>query len=209
MTRTDYTNSIVVGEIIAIFFLVLLFTLQSELPKSIIEFFNFKWIALLLIPVIGIIYIYFIILISRKYFVVSQFGKYCYVGSSNLLIDFGTLNLLIYYTGYDSGIYYSVFKGSSFLFAVVNSYLWNKFWTFKNGYEKRMLKQFMKFLLVIGIGMLINVTIASIIVNKIEPPGSISTKLWANVGAIVSLVFTFSWNFLSMKFLVFTNSKQI
>ena len=208
MTRTDYTNSLIVGEIIAIFLLVLLFTLSSEIPENFTSLISYKWVALFFFPIVGTTYIYVISQISEKRFVISQFGKFCYVGFSNLLIDFGILNLFIYYSGLDSGIYYSVFKGTSFLFAVVNSYIWNKYWTFDNGNEGKILKQFMKFLTVLGIGMIINVTIASLIVNKIDPPDSISTKLWANVGAIVSLFFTFSWNFLGMKFLVFNKKDK-
>ncbi len=209
MSRTDYINSVIIGEIIAFFILLLIFTLNSEIPTNLFYLESYKWMGLLIFPVLGTCFVYSISKFREKFFVLSQFGKFCYVGFSNLTIDFGILNLLIYYTGIDSGIYYSVFKAVSFLFAVINSYLWNKFWTFNNGYDRQILKQFIKFLSVLGIGMIINVAIASYIVNEVNPPVAISTKLWANVGAIVSLIFTLSWNFLGMKFLVFKDSNRM
>ncbi len=118
------------------------------------------------------------------------------------MIDFGVLNLLIYYSGVAEGILYSVFKAASFLLANVNSYSWNRSWTFRSG-EIEKWKQIIKFFAVVGIALFINVSTASLVVARFSGSGPISPALWANIAAGVSLVITLFWNFFGLKHLVF------
>ena len=107
------------------------------------------------------------------------------------MIDFGILNLLIYYSGVAEGVFYSVFKAASFLLANVNSYAWNKFWTFGSREFEGWMNQFIRFFAVVGVGLVINVTVASYVVAQFGGfGGSLSSTVWANIGAGVSLVFT-------------------
>jgi putative flippase GtrA len=89
--------------------------------------------------------------------------------------------------------------------AVTNSYLWNKFWTFKSHENKETRKEFIQFVAISGVGFGINVIVASFIVNIIGPVGEISPRLWANIGAFAAIVISVFWNFLGYKFIVFKN----
>lgn len=132
-----------------------------------------------------------------------QASKFVLVGILNTLIDLGVLNLLILATGIASGLGYSAFKGISFAVAVINSYFWNKFWTFKSAGTGKAGKEFLQFLVVSTVAFFINVGIASFVVNVIGPQFGTGAKMWANVGAIAATFCAMFWNFMGYKFIVF------
>jgi len=138
----------------------------------------------------------------KKTNLVIQIIKFAVVGGVNTVVDLVVLNVLMFATGIASGIFYSVFKGVSFLVAVTNSYLMNKRWTF-GSHEKKVGKEFSRFLLISVVGFAINVGAASVVVNMIPNFLDISPKLWGNVGALAGTFCGLIWNFVGYKFIVF------
>lgn len=141
-----------------------------------------------------------------KQIIFSQGAKFIIVGVANTLVDLGVLNLLIFISGISAGPTYSLFKGASFSLAVINSYVFNKFWTFSasaQGYGGQRKKEFIQFFIVSLVGFGINVGVASLVVNVIGSQFGIADKLWANVGAMIATLIGMSWNFLGYKFIVF------
>ena len=200
MSRSDYFVLFVISEINALFILFLFFTLRAEIPDVHSTLAGVQWGIFILSPVATFLFLRFF----TRWSSLVQFSKFCVISFSNLMIDFGILNLLIYYSGVAEGVLYSVFKAASFLLANVNGYAWNKFWTFRSREVEGWLKQFIRFFAVVGVGLVINVTVASYVVAEFGGSGgSISSTLWANIGAAVSLVFTLFWNFFGLKYLVF------
>jgi putative flippase GtrA len=104
-------------------------------------------------------------------------------------------------TGITSGFYYSVFKAISFTCGVINSYIWNKRWTFQKG-KKFEKKEFSKFFTVSLIAFGVNIGVASILVI-IGPIGNISSYAWANISALAAAGFTTLINFFGYKYIVF------
>ena len=127
-----------------------------------------------------------------------QIAKFILIGGFNTLIDLGVLNILIFATGITSGLGFSLFKGTSFLVAVSNSYFWNKRWTFRSKKDV-----FFQFFTVSAVGFVLNVGTASFVVNVITPQFELSEQLWANIGAITGTLVVMTWNFLGYKFVVF------
>ena len=140
--------------------------------------------------------------LSRFWPIFNQFGKFAAVGTLNTLLDLGILNLLIFATGFSKGFYFSAFKAMSFVVSTTNSYFWNKFWTFGNRMPVTVL-EYLRFGFFALIGVLINVSVASFVVNVIGAPEGVSEKLWANVGALIAVFVALSWNFLSYRNIVF------
>ena len=130
--------------------------------------------------------------------VLQQIIKFVIVGVSNTLVDLAVLNTLIFLTGIASGGAFSLFKATSFLVAVTNSYFWNRRWTFRS--DKQV---FIQFFVVSTIGLLLNVGTASFVVNMLGPQLGLSEKIWANVGAVGGTLVVMTWNFLGYKFIVF------
>ena len=149
-------------------------------------------------------------IIGNKLPIIFQASKFFLVGTLNTFIDLAVLNFFIWISDISKGIFYVVFKTISFLAATTNSYFWNKFWTFSSsaqgfgGQGKKVVgREFGKFFIVTAFGLLINVGVASFIVNTIGPKFGITEKIWASVGAIVAAFFAFLWNFSGSKFIVF------
>ncbi len=157
-----------------------------------------KYIILVFFPILsltGVYVLYRISLVWRPF--IFQFGKFFVVGGLNTFMDLGILNFLILVSDITMGVWFSVFKAISFVITVVNSFFWNKYWTFqKSG------NFFLFFLVVLG-SFLLNVGIASFMVNVIGHPANIPPKLWDNIAALSSLLLVLTWNFLGMKYVVF------
>jgi putative flippase GtrA len=132
-----------------------------------------------------------------------EFSKFAVVGVLNSGVDFGILNLLILITGVVSGVGFLAFKSVSVTLGVINSYLWNKYWTFDAVKSPEARRELVAFLTVTLVAVALNVAGAHVIVNVIGAPHGISTKLWANVGAISGAGLTLFANFFGYKFLVF------
>lgn len=205
MKKIDVISPIVLGLIISAFIISLLKVTETNIVIAGIAPALLWFVIIVLIPSLLVLWVYITFHLGKKRHIFFQFGKFLPIGVSNTAIDFGVLNLLILTSGVEKGLLFSAFKGVSFICAVTNSYLWNKFWTFDGGGTDNIGKQFLKFIIVAGIGFVINVTVASFIVNFIEPFGGISPILWANIAAFASIVIVIIWNFLGYKFLVFKN----
>ena len=201
MKKNDFIISYILGWIIATFIYVIRFSLYDEIPGNVVIFIN-KFVLFIIVPFLCTFAIYFAHKIGKNWLTVRQFSKYALVGFSNLTIDFGVLNILIYLTDRDKGIYFTVFKAISVSFALINSYLWNRFWSFENRDVAKAGKQFIAFVSVALGGLLINVALASFIVNSIHVD-SVSSRIWANIGAIISGFAVIGWNFTGYKFVVF------
>ncbi len=195
MDKKDTLISLLVGEVVALFLLFMVKVLDKQVA--------YLWVAVFILPIVFFLGLYVASLIGRKVAAVYQFARFVLVGFLNTVIDFGVLNLLIYITGFSTGIYYSVFKACSASFSIVNSFFWNKLWTFGKCEAATSSQEAPRFLLVTLIGAAINIGVASLVVNVIGAPAGFDPKVWANLGAVVAIFFGFLWNFLGYKFFAF------
>lgn len=205
MGKRDIYCSFILGFVIALFLYTTSYTLRFDIPSE----FNFiirKPYLVLLCPILfpALTFISHYMLV--RWTSAVQFSRFMVVGISNLCIDFGFLNIFMYVSDIDRGIAFSVFKAASFSLAIFNSYLWNKFWTFGDRQTDYMASQFAKFAAVAVGGLVINVITATIIVNYVTPD-FISTRIWANIAAMISLAAVSLWNFMGYKFFVFRNNE--
>ncbi len=204
----DIILSLIIGEAAGWLLLVVLKNLGEGIPQiKIIPF----WIWPVFFPLFCLTWFLFAAILSQKIKSFFQIGKFVLVGGFNFLVDLGVLNLLIFISGIASGMLFSTFKAIAFTIAVINSYFWNKLWTFKNPTDnlaeknavKKTGKEFIQFVVVSLIGLAVNNLTASLIVNWLGPQGGINPTTWANLGALVASFIGMFWNFVGYKFIVF------
>lgn len=121
---------------------------------------------------------------------IRQFIKFGIVGVSSTVIDWGIYLLLTRIFG----IYYLMAKILSFGVAVLNSYIWNRRWTFRSN-DPQKLRQFIKFLTISIVGLVLNSTIMFIAVDKL--------KYHDIIGLVLATGIVTIWNFLANKFYTF------
>lgn len=132
-----------------------------------------------------------------------QLAKFGLIGVANTVVDLGIYNLFIYLSDVSSGYLIVVFKSFSVLAAIINSYVWNKFWSFEKKEVHNVGEEFTQFLMVSLVGLLLNVGITAFVVNVIGAPAGVAEKTWANVGGLTASILVLTWNFIGYKFFVF------
>jgi putative flippase GtrA len=137
-----------------------------------------------------------------KYNKFYQFAKFVAVGFLNTAIDFGILNFLIYMTGIAFGFGFIFFKSVSFAAANINSYIWNRRWVFSSQ-RKEIGKEYLQFLAISVVSIIINVGLSSLVVNIIGVQFGLKPTVWANIGAAAGSAASLFWNFIGYKFIVF------
>lgn len=202
MKKSDIILGLIIGELIALLSLPVLKNFNVGIKLI-------YWIWPIILPIFTVIGLLIAYYIGKRIIVIWEIAKFVVVGALNTFVDLGVLSLLILLTGITSGAYYGVLKGFSFLIATVNSYLWNKNWTFSSmgeGEDEDLTekgKEFGKFVLISGIGFFINVSAALVIVNWIGPSLNIPPNILAILGGVFAAFCSMTWNFLGYKFLVF------
>lgn len=131
-----------------------------------------------------------------------QFSRYVIVGTLNTAIDFSLLNVLSISFDTYSGIPIIFFNSVAFSVVIVNSFLWNKYWTFRTlGGNVR--SELIKFIAVSCGALALNTGIVYGVTTFIRSPAGISPLLWENFAKSVALGANILWNFFGFKFFVF------
>ena len=160
--------------------------------------------------------------------VIRQFAKFCVVGGTSTVIDLGIHYLLMFevmiggvplpevFGNWALGLFgspvnpaaatqfsFTAFKVFSACIAILNSFVWNRRWTFRiRGKEDRH-QQLVKFVLVAVVGMLLN-TVVSSGLNSVIPGHP--KRSWAIASAVATIVVAF-WNFTGQKLWTFRQKR--
>ena len=163
---------------------------------------SYSWL-IILIPILWFLGINLGYFLGQWLAFFNQFGKFAAVGLTNAAVYFAILNILISQSGINKGIWYSVFVVLAFTIATVHSYFWNKFWVFETAGNGAGKQEFGKFFGVSIVAGLINVGIASGVVNFVVPLWGLTPNQWANIGGIVGSAVALMASFTGFKLAVF------
>lgn len=125
-------------------------------------------------------------------------AKFALVGTLNTLCELSFITVAFLLLDHAAQIWFPLLKTASFLFASGNAYFWNRTWTFEAGHSPS-LREYLIFFGANIIGFLINIGVASFLVNIIGPPAAIAPVTWANIAIIVAVCTAMGFNFLSQR----------
>ena len=163
---------------------------------------SYAWL-IIFVPILWILGVNLGYFLGRWLAFFNQFGKFSVVGFTNAAVFFGILNTLIYWSDINRGLWYSVFVASAFIIGTTHSYFWNKFWVFQAIDREVGGEEFGKFLSVSVLAGLINVSIASGVVNFINPFFGLTLDQWANIGGVAGSAISLVASFIGFKLAVF------
>lgn len=211
-SKKDYLFATVSGFLIG---LLLMPTLETAKP-SLYELLKF-----IIIPVFTVIVPVGLVIaswIGRRFSIIWQLAKFVVIGVLNTLVDIGALAYMLTLAAastlpiaandvaFSAGFaitFFTLYKSVSFIIANVNSYFWNKHWTFGAVTEKKTSEEFVQFFIVSLIGFVINVAMSSLIFASFHKLGGLSPEQWGLIGAAAGSISGLAWNFIGYKFIVF------
>lgn len=128
--------------------------------------------------------------------------KYGLVGVSGTIIELGLLNFFIFGMGWGSDWQKIAANAIAVSLAIVNNFVWNRLWTFPEARSGSRFTQFLKFVSVAGVGVLLNSAIffaADKFLFSPFVPDVVSVQL-AKFAATGLVLF---WNFAANRFWTF------
>ncbi len=127
-----------------------------------------------------------------------QAVRFGMVGVLNTIVDLGSYWILTRFVPYFVTAPV-IAKALSYILGVVNSYIWNRGFTFRS--QVRSPKRFVLFFLINLIAVGINSGLMALSLHRLELPE------WA--GLLLATAITMTWNFTTSKFVVFREPEKI
>lgn len=119
---------------------------------------------------------------------IRQFIKYVLVGLLNTVVFYG-----IYYIMLQLGFFYAISVAVGTIVGIINSYFWNKYFTFKS--EKKSISETVRFLTVYFVQYLSNVLIIHLCVNNVGISAELAGVVAISIGLFISYFGHRFWSF--------------
>ena len=190
--KKDIINSLVLGELIFLFFLPF-DRVVGVFEKSGLE--HMRYIFAFAMPAATAGGYVVLFAIGKRIRIFIQLARYGLIGVTNTVMTLGIVNFLFLSTGVYSGYVADIFSAIAFFLVVTNSFFWNKYWTFNEGGGAKTGREYIQFFAVSISGALINVFVFHTVVNILGPQWGFSVKAWANVAVAIGIPISLAWNF--------------
>lgn len=125
----------------------------------------------------------------KKRKILRQFIKYSIVGVSNAIIGFGTMFLLYNFFN----VNYILSNTCGYILGLINSFIWNKRWTFRSG--KHYSKEILQFFVVFVISYISNLIFLVIFVEIFHINQNIAFILSSTIYVLVGFTANRLWTF--------------
>jgi putative flippase GtrA len=142
---------------------------------------------------------------------VKRFAKFMIVGALGAIVDFGTLNILAHVFDVDLRVAGAI----SFMLAVTQNFLWNRFWTYPESKVHPFLSQYFQFFIINAMALVIRLPILTVLPQPLMSTMTAllhvsdrTAEVLANNGALaVSVAIAMFWNFFINRFVTYRHIK--
>ncbi|NLN70893.1 MAG: GtrA family protein [Chloroflexi bacterium] len=139
----------------------------------------------------------------------TRFLKFSFVGVTGTIVDFGFMNLLS--LAFHLPLVWA--QGISFSIAVINNFLWNRYWTYPDSRSKNIRTQLLQFVFINIIGILIRTPLISWLNNLIMQflmRSGIQLPLEdivisQNLALTISIAVILLWNFFANRYWTYSD----
>src|SRR5215471_2967956 len=130
--------------------------------------------------------------------IAMQFLRFCIVGGLNTGVDLLAFNILIWmFPTQDSGLLV-IFNSLAYSIGAINSFCWNKIWTFRQHSEASS-DQFVRFALVTSLGIICNDAFLWL-ATSIFMSLSLTSIFWVNVAKVLAIAGSVTVSYIGMRF---------
>ena len=134
---------------------------------------------------------------------IHELLRFAAVGAINTALDLLVLNALLLMSPQEEHTAsFSMFKAISFLVAVINSYVMNRYWTFAGTTTRNTRVEFGQFLGVSLVGLAVNNVVATLVFRHAFVPSRLSA-MRATIAALAGSAAALTWNYIGYKLFVF------
>lgn len=141
--------------------------------------------------------------VGQKALFVYQAAKHILVGGFATVVDLKAFEMFFWFFSLAFTANPLVSKAISFVISTAIKYVGNKFWTFQRHEKEHIHREIGKFIFVICIGLIIDVTAFHYISFSMGPQFGLENSLWIKISVVAAAIIAAVWNFLGEKFLVF------
>lgn len=143
----------------------------------------------------------------------KRFIRFAIVGAIGAVVDFGLFNLLSSALRVDTVVSSVI----SFIAAVLNNFLWNRYWTYPDSRSKSVSTQIIQFAAINVIGLLIRTPLFAFLESatvpafeKILPPNFLfsATFLGHNLSLATAILVVMMWNFFANRLWTYNDVKS-
>lgn len=132
----------------------------------------------------------------------TRFFRFAIVGTFGAIVDFGTFNLLMGLIGI-AAVWASVL---SFSAAIVNNFLWNRYWTYPDSRSKTPRRQLVQFIIISIIGLAIRTPLFAFLGNRLSTLIGLTQLpvdvefIGHNLALAIAVVVVMFWNFFANRY---------
>lgn len=133
----------------------------------------------------------------------QRFFRFAIVGAIGAVVDFTILNLLLLLK-----TPYVLAGGVSFVAAVINNFLWNRYWTYPDSRSKNVGRQLLQFAVINVIGLGVRVWLLSFLENRLIglaarwfPHFFLTPEfIGHNAGVVIAILIVLMWNYAANRY---------